>query len=145
MVKKFRMTLGKINYHNLVNHSKNRTWTMKVYNLCRDIQSCFDFFGINCSLLLLIFSNLVLYVVTAYCISGTRDPRTLRRDLEIDKDGTQVGPCKLTRVGPKWNPGNWQGWSPSGTLKLTRVGPKWDPTVAFYKNLFHKNNFLNSK
>ena len=32
---------------------------------------------------------------TAYCISGTRDPGTLR-----------------------WDPGNWQGWDPSGTLQL---------------------------
>ena len=55
-IKKSCMTLGRITYHNLVNFSKNRLLTMKLYDLCRDIQSCFDIFGIKCSLLLLIFS-----------------------------------------------------------------------------------------
>ena len=53
----------------------------------------------------------------AYCISGTWDPK--------------VGPRKLTRVGPKWDPEIDKG----GTLKLTRVGPNWDPTIVFYKNI----------
>ena len=59
-IKKFRLALSRINYHNFVNYLKIGPLTMKFYDLCRGIQSCFDFFGINCSLLLLIFSNLTV-------------------------------------------------------------------------------------
>ena len=64
-------------------------------------------------------SNFIILLFSrAYCISGT---------LEIDKSGTQVGPWKLTRVGPKWDPEIDKGGTQVGPLKLTRVGPKWDP------------------
>ena len=51
--------LGRVNYTILLIIPKIGPLTMKVYDLCRDIQSWFDFLGINCSLLLLICSNLI--------------------------------------------------------------------------------------